>query len=162
MNVVTRSATAVIALLIGLSGCNLSSIDTKLYPGPDLPKNEIAQLSVMPFNQGWTEYEYNIGIDKIYGPVPGRRLTFPQEAGRNYLLLPGSYKLYIRLWLIGNNGSITDDATVELTFQAEAGCAYQVMYEKLKEKAGRPDLVWIEDIQTKRVVSEKVRFPERQ
>ena len=161
MNLVTRSSRVVMAFLIGLSGCGLSSIDTKLYPGPDLPKNEIAQLSVMPFNQGWTEYNYNIGIDKIYGPVPGRRLTFPQEAGRNYLLLPGSYKLYIRLWLVGNNGSITDDATVELTLQAEAGYAYQVTYEKLKEKAGRPDLVWIEEIPRKRAVSEKVRFPER-
>jgi hypothetical protein len=168
MNAVTRSAIAALALIIGMSGCNLLSVDYKLYPGPELPKNEIAQLSVMPFHQsfseGWREYDYKVRIEHIFGLESGGRLNFEPQTDRNFLLPPGSYKVYVLLYIIGNHGEISRSATLNLSFKAEAGCTYHVMYDKSKEKEkrGLPDLAWIEDVQTKRVVSEKVHFPEPQ
>lgn len=158
MSNIFRSASAALVLMIGLCGCNLLTEDNQLYPGPQRPDNEIVRLSVKRPSLGLSDYDYLVRIEKIYGPVPGRRLPIPPEKGHNFLLLPGSYRVYVLLFTRGNRGEILYSSTVDLSFQADAGGTYLVTYDVLKEDRNLPYLVWIEDVRTKRVVSEKVRF----
>ncbi len=121
-----------LAFLLVVGGCA-----TKTYPGPKLPREEVAVINEGGFLITWATITY----------VDDKK----REWGASYIeVLPGEHTLYVKV----TYAPLMQPSSVGIgviTFEAEAGHTY-IVYGELDEKTGRAD-IWIIDEETEQIVA---------